>query len=58
MDQNRNDDGKINREWAIIRLRQAIDCANKIKAAANAGWVVQKADQLIEAATTLLNVIE
>jgi hypothetical protein len=49
---------EINREWAIIRLRQAIDGAYKIKAAANAGWIVQKADQLIEAANSLLNVIE
>jgi hypothetical protein len=36
-----------NHPAAIIRLRHAIDCANKIKAAANADQVVQKADQLI-----------
>jgi hypothetical protein len=36
----------------------AFSSPNKIKAATNAGWIVQKADQLIEAATTLLNVIE
>jgi hypothetical protein len=39
---NQNDNGQLHREWAILRLQQAIDCANKIKQAANAGWSSRK----------------
>ena len=51
-------DGTLDRNWTLLRLRQAIECAEKIKAAANWDLVNQRSDQLIAAATELFGLIE
>jgi hypothetical protein len=49
---------RINREWAIVRLSTSDRLRQPDQSSGKHGLVVQKADQLIEATTTLLNVIE